>query len=199
MPRLSSRLLLAVAALSLTLLAGCASPPPPPQRFPEITFAGAPIRLAVGAIEVVEAYTPPLTAPHIEHLMPISPERMAARWPKDRLATAGGPLRARYTVKQAGVTETQLPRTEGIRGAFTTDQAQRYDGVLEIALDIIDERGFAVGTVSAHVERRQSVAENITLAQRDEIWYGFVQGMAKDLDAELDKNIRASLARFIVY
>jgi hypothetical protein len=37
------------------------------------------------------------------------------------------------------------------------------------------------------------------LAQRDEIWYGFVQGMAKDLDAELDKNIKASLARFIVY
>lgn len=199
MPRVSTRLLLAAAALAASLLAGCASPPPPPQRFPEITFGGAPIKLAVGAIEVVEAYTPPLTAPNVEHLFPISPERMAARWPKDRLTAAGGPLRARYTVKQAGITETQLPRTEGIRGAFTTDQAQRYDALLEVELDIVDERGFAVGTVSAHVERRQSVAEDITLAQRDEIWYAFVQGMAKDLDAELDKNIRASLARFILY
>ena len=198
MPRFSTRPFVAVLLL-LTGLAGCANPPPPPQRFPEITFSGAPIKLAVGGIEVVEAYTPPTTRPNVEHLMPISPERMAARWPKDRLVAAGGSLRARYTVKVASVTETQLPRTEGIRGAFTTDQAQRYDAVLEVALDIVDERGFAVGTVSAHVERRQSVAENITPAQRDETWYQFVQGMAKDLDAELDKNIKASLARFIVY
>ena len=192
------RLFLPILA-ALLLVAGCASPPPPPQRFPEITFAGQPFKLAVGAIDVVEAYTPPLTPPHVEHLFPITPERMAARWPKDRLVAGGGPLKARYTVKEASVTETQLPRTEGIRGAFTKDQAQRYDAVLEVSLDILDERGFAVGSVSAHVERHQSVAEDITLAQRDEVWYEMVQAMAKDLDAELDKNIKASLPKFIVY
>ena len=199
MPSLMSRRSFAAVLMGVALLAGCSTPPPPPPRFPEVTFSGPPIKLAVGAVEVVEAYTPPLAAPHVEHLFPISPEHMAARWPKDRLAAGGGPLRARYTVKEAGVTETQLPRTEGIRGAFTKDQAQRYDAALDIELDIIDERGFAVGTVTAHVERHQSVAEDITLAQRDEVWYQMVQGMAKDLDAELDKNVKASLPRFILY
>jgi len=199
MPRVSSRLLLAAAALAASLVAGCASPPPPPPRFPEITFGGQPFKLTVGAVEVVEAYTPPLAAPHVEHLFPVSPQRMAARWPRDRLIAGGGSFRARYTVKQAGVTETQLPRTEGIRGAFTRDQAQRYDAVLEVGLDIVDERGFVVGTVSAHVERRQSVADDITLVQRDEVWYTMTQEMAKDLDAELDRNIRASLPRFILF
>ena len=199
MSSLMSRRSLAAALLAAALLAGCSTPPPPPQRFPEIVFGGQPIRLGVGGIEVVEAYTPPLAPPHVEHLFPISPEHMAASWPKQRLVAGGGSLRARFTVKQAGVTETQLPRTEGIRGAFTKDQAQRYDAVLEVSLDIIDERGFAVGSVSAHVERRQSVAEDITLAQRDEVWYQLVQGMAKDLDAELDKNVKASLPRFILY
>jgi hypothetical protein len=193
------RPLIAILALAALALAGCSSAPPPPPRFPEIVFSGEPIKLAVAAIDIVEAYQPPLAKPHVEHLFPISPEHMAARWPKDRLVPAGGSLRARYTVKEAGVTEIELPRTEGIRGVFTKDQGWRYDAALDVVLDIVDERGFAVGTVTAHAERSQTVAEDVTLAQRDEAWYAMTQAMAKDLNAELERNIRANLARFIVY
>jgi hypothetical protein len=198
MSRAACRPLLACLLLVATL-AGCAAPSPPAPRYSDIVFGGEPIKLSVGAIEVVEAYTPTLAAPFVEHRFPVSPLRMAARWARDRLVAAGGPLRARYTVKQASVRETELPRTDGIRGAFTRDQAQRYEAVIDVELAIVDERGFATGQVSAHVERRQTVAEDLTLTQRDEIWYQMTQNLAEALNAELDKNIRANLPRFIVY
>ncbi len=36
--------------------------------------------------------------------------------------------------------ETELKRTPGVRGAFTTDQAQRYDLSLACSLEILDDR-----------------------------------------------------------
>lgn len=183
------------------LLGSCAtSPPPPAQRFPEITFGQhQPFRFQASEVEVVREYTAPLTPPNVDHLFPASPTAIAERWARDRLQPMGGPWRMRYIVKRASVVEVQLPRTPGIRGAFTNDQAQRYDAILEVQIELRNDRGFRDGVVDARVERSQSVPEDITPAGRERVWFQMGEALGADLNAELERNIRSALPRFFAF
>ncbi len=186
--------------LLVLALAGCAGPPPAPQQFPQITFQQfGQIPLRVGSIEVVRAYQPPMAPPNVEHLFPVSPLEMAARWPLERLKAVGGPDRARYTVKRASVIEVQLPQDTGLRAAFTKQQSQRYDAVIDVELEILDERGFRQASVTAHAERSQSVREDTTLAERNKIWFDMVDAMSRDLNAELQRNVEGALGRYLAF
>jgi hypothetical protein len=179
-------------------LSGCTQPTPPGAQFADITFQQFPrYSFAVGKIEIVREYVPPGAPPNVEHQFPVTPLQMAERWALDRLTAVGGPGELRYVIKRAGVVETQLPRTTGIRGAFTTDQAQRYDGVVEVEIEIRNERGYRDGLVTARAERRQSVAEDISLADRERAWYAMTEGLGRDLNQELERNIQVGLTRFL--
>lgn len=184
--------------LGLLLTACQTQPAPPPNQFPEISFRSAPpFRLTVSGVEVVREYVPPMAYPNVDHRFPVPPAAMAERWAADRLSPAGGAHRARYIVKQASVVEVQLPMKSGITGAFTTQQAYRFDAVLEVELHILNDRGFREGQVTARVEQHQTAAEDISQSDREKLWFAMTQALARDLDAELDKNIRAGLPRFI--
>jgi hypothetical protein len=182
----------------LVVLSGCTQPAPPGAQFADITFQQFPrYSFAVGKIEIVREYMSPGAPPNVEHQFPVTPMQMAERWARDRLDAVGGPGELRYVIKRASVVETQLPRTTGIRGAFTTDQAQRYDGVVEVEIEIRNERGYRDGLVTARAERRQSVAENISLADRERAWYSMTEGLGRDLNQELERNIQVGLTRFL--
>lgn len=191
------RLILGALLLGLPL-AGCTKPAPPGAQFPDITFQQYPrISFAVGRIEIVREYAPPNNPPNVDHLFPVPPLQMAERWARDRLVAAGGPGELRYVIKRASVVETQLPRTTGIRGAFTTDQTQRYEAVVEVEVEIRNERGYRDGLVTARAERRQSVAEDISLADRERTWFTMTEALGRDLNQELERNIQTGLVRFI--
>jgi len=189
---------MAVLALAVVLAACARQEPAVAPTFPPITFQGPmPLALSVGSIEVVQGYRPTFAPPNVEHLFAVAPAAMAARWPQDRIRPAGGPYRLRYTVRRASVIETNLPRTGGIQGSFTKDQAQRYDAALDVTLEILNERGLREGVVEASVARSQTVAEDIALIDRQKVWYDMVRAMSRDLDTQLERNIRASLPRFL--
>jgi hypothetical protein len=193
-----SRVLHRALLALLVMLSGCTQPAPPGAQFADITFQQFPkFTFAVGKIEIVREYVAPGAPPNVEHQFPVTPMQMAERWALDRLVAVGGPGELRYVIKRAGVVESQLPRTTGIRGAFTTDQAQRYDGVVEVEIEIRNERGYRDGLVTARAERRQSVAEDISLADRERAWYAMTEGLGRDLNQELERNIQVGLVRFI--
>lgn len=58
-------------------------------------------------------------------------------------------------------------------------------------------RGFS-GGVSGAVARSTTVAEDVTLAQREKTMTDLVRDLAGDLDVELDKSIRANMFPVIV-
>jgi len=185
-------------------LAACTNPPDP-VRVPDLTYAhlGA-IRLAVARIEIVDAYRPPLAPPNVEHRMPAAPAATLRRWAQDRLAAAGGPgsaAAARFVIRDARVTETELPRTEGLRGLFTTDQGQRYDLRMEAALEVLDAgsgaSGGVAGSVSALATRSRTIAENASLDERERLWFAMVEEATSALTAELERRMRQTLARYL--
>lgn len=199
-PPLLSRRNALVLLLAGGAAAACSTQPPRP-RFPELTYGHlGQFTLDVSRIEIVSEYKANFAAPNVEHLFPTAPEQTLRRWAQDRLVATGTPGRiARFVIQDAKVTETELPRTPGVRGAFTTDQTQRYDGALAVVLEIREERAnYRAGTASAWASRSRTVAEGITINDRDKVWFDLVEAMMNDLNAEMDRQIRANLAQFVV-
>lgn len=192
------RPLTGLAALVALVLVGCTTPPPP-QKLPELTFGHLPqIRLAVDRIDIRDDYKPPLAAPHIEHRVPQAPARAAVRWAGDRLAAVpdGGGRRAEFVVIDARMTETPLPRTGGVQGMFTTDQAQRYEARLAVQLEILDVRGARMGVVTAEANQSRTAPEGITLDARDRLQFEVVEALMRTIDAELTRSIDSTLGRW---
>ncbi len=186
-----------VLVLGVVALAACSSTPPAPQ-FPEITFTHLPpIRLEVARIDVVLEYAAPGVRPNVEQLFPVRPAAAAERWAHDRLRAVGGDGVARVVIKQATVVEVKLPRTTGLPGVFTTDQAWRYDGVLEVSVEVLGRTDGRHGSVSARAMRSRTAPENITLNERDRLWFGLTEALVNDINASLDRQIHAHFGVFM--
>jgi hypothetical protein len=196
MPSSSLRLNILAMAL-LTGLAACDTAPPRPT-YPDIRFTGAaPIRLAVNAVDVGSEYKPTFRPPHVEHLFPVPPAQAAENWAHDRLQAGGGSARARFTIQDASVIETELPKkSEGISGAFKKEAAERYDATLRAKLDILDARGLPLRTVTVKVVRSQSVLEGITPNERDQTWYDMTKAIMADFDQQMSAEISANLGGY---
>lgn len=178
--------------LLLLLVAGCTNPPPHPV-YPDIRFSGAPLQLDVAdVLAIEETYKPSYREPHVEHLFPVPPVKALENWPRDRLRAAGTGTRnhARLTIVEASVVETPLEKTPGLQGAFTREQSERYDAVIEARLEIIDDQRFVSHSASARVTRSRTVPEGITPNERERVWYDMTRALMTDFDQALEQNIR---------
>ena len=167
-------------------------------HYPTITFSHlAPVNLDVATVEYVDRYVPPQQAPNVDHLFPVPPSTVAARWAQDRLLPTGVTRRARVVLVTASVTETPLAKTTGLTGTFTIDQVARYDATAEMRVEIVTDSGVVEGRANAIATRSRTVPEDITLNQRDQIWYEMAEALMRDLDGQLTKNIRLHLGRWV--
>jgi hypothetical protein len=185
----------AVLAIAATLALGaCTSTPPRPQAR-QISFANlAPISFDVAKIEVVQQYQPPQVAPNVDHLTPVPPSDAIRRWANERVRAMGTSGTMRVIIKDASITETHLAGTTGVRGAFTTDQSERYDGRLSVDLVVeVPSRRFQ-GYTGATVARTISVPENVSLQGREDAWHNLVERMMADLNAKLEEGIDGNLS-----
>lgn len=190
---------LATGMAAAALLAGCESPTPARPVFPELSFAGQPpLTFDAGRVEVVNEYVAPLKRPNVEHEMPLRPAAAAERWAKDRVKAGGNSSRGvRVTIKNARVVESELKKTTGLRGMFTTDQAQRYDAELEMLVEVRNDRGFREGSASAISKRSFTVPEGITINDREKEYFKLVEDMMGDINREMERSIREHMARFL--
>lgn len=189
---------LIILALALTgPLAACESPPPRPT-FPDIRFTSEPpIRLAVGGVDVQSNFRPSFQAPHIEHLLPVPPARAMENWAHDRLVAGGGNVRARFVINDASVVGVELKKTEeGITGAFTKEPSERYDATVAATLQIVDDHGLPVRTVSVKASRSQSVLEGITPNDREKTWYDLITRLMADFDQQMSREISANFGGY---
>ena len=190
--------LLGVGTLAIgTLgLAGCTTTPLETGLRPISYAAKGALRFAVARVDVVTSYAPPMRRPNIDHEVPFGPLETMQRWGRERLAAAGGGGRVlRFTVVDAAMTEAELPRDTGMRANFTTQQDKRYELTLAAALEVREEPGnLVVASGEARATRFRTVAEGIPIAEREAVWHALVRQTMDDLDAELERQVRAHLA-----
>ena len=203
MTGLKQKAAMVLAALALAALAGCETSVRAPD-FPQLTYAHlTPFRLAVARVEVVVDYTSPAREPNVEHLFPVHPAAAAERWARDRLRAAGPALGSaggglvRATVVNAAVVEVPLKRTTGLRGAFTIDQSERYDGLIEMRIELTAADGRRRATVTSRAERSRTVPENISIQDREKVWFEMTEAMMNDLNASLERQIRKNFAPYL--
>ncbi len=190
-------LLLFVAALLMAgVVTGCETPAPAPQK-PELSYAhlGA-IRLDVAKIEVVDEYLPPLLPPNVEHEFPISPAEALQQWARDRLQAVGKERTGRFIIRNAAVKEVALKKKGGLRGLFTKDQSERYDGRITVQLEIRSNRGFRDAFVEAMAEESRTVPEDISLVERERVFLQITEELIVILNAEIEKQIAAHLSSY---
>lgn len=186
-----------IAVVAAAALTACSAPPPHPQ-YPDIRFTNQPpIALAVNTVSLREDYTPSSTSPHVETQFPATPMHAMENWAHDRLSATGGPDRAVVDITEASVVETSLPRTQGMQGWFTTDQSERYDMTVQATINIVDSGGLVVRTATAHASRSQSVAENVSPDQREQVWYDMTKDIMAAFDRQMENEIRTHFTGFV--
>ena len=184
-------------AAGASVLAACDTPPMR-QSFATLTFQDRPpIRLDVAQVEIVQGYKAPGVAPHVDHLFPQKPADVAATWGRDVLQAAGERGMATYTVLDASATETALPRSTGMTQMFKTEQSDRYDLHIAVKLEVGNPLLASTGYVTASANRSQTVAEDMTLNQREAVWFQMTESAMRELDEKLEAAIKDKLKPFV--
>lgn len=168
----------------------------PARTFPEISFAHQPpINLDVASVEVENKPETPSASGAGVHELPVTLSSVAERWARERLKPVGTRGTAIVRVEKASVIEEKLKKTEGIRGAFVTDQTERYIGEMQMSITIADDRGQA--TARAEARRARSIAEDASLADREKLWFELVETVARETDKVFEEQIRAYLTSYL--
>ena len=90
-----------------------------------------------------------------------------------------------------------LKKSSGLTGLVTKDQAERYDARVAVELLIYDVQGRQVASAQGQAVRSRSVREDITLTERDQVWYDMVKTIMAELDEQLTKTIKTSLFPYV--
>ncbi|MFT6582803.1 MAG: hypothetical protein ACJAU6_003249 [Alphaproteobacteria bacterium] len=183
--------------LGAWLLAGCAAPVEP-RRFPDITFMHLPaIKLDVARIRYEPRFQPSLAPPQVGHDFPTPPTKAMEAWIRDRLRAVGQSGEARITIKKASATETKLAVERGVKGVFQTDQAWRYDIEVSMAVAAADPNRGLKAEACARAAHKRTVPEDISLRDREEVWFTITEKTMKSFDRSMEAQIRKNLSRFI--
>lgn len=192
-PTIRPPIIALLAVLGLGVVA-CA-PAPPPLKYPEVNFRAAPpLRIDAAVVEVVEAYVPPLRAPHVEQDAPVAPSTLLRRWAEQRLEATGDRGRVLATIRDARIVETVLATNQTVEGSFTTEQAARFEGRVAMTVELLDAAGGARASVEGEAKRTRTLPENATLREREEVLFQMSEDLANDLDKVLEANIRQHFA-----
>ena len=196
MGKLIRRALLLVVTLSF---ASCADVSTEAQ-FPQLTYVHlGKFILDVSKIEIVNKFKSTFDANTVEHMMPVPPAVAAHQWAKDRLEPSGySGRRAVFTIVEGTVLSKSLKREDGIRGAIKIEQSELFEAKILVRIEVFDSNNRRLAMTKAEALRFRSVSENITLNERDKIWFAMSETIISDLNKELENSIPKFLGKYIL-
>ena len=167
-----------------------------PRRYEEPRFADQEmIRLKVNKIEVISEFTPSFKRPNVEHLFPISIEKTARIWARDRLEAVDFSSNkvAKFIIKDASVTEENEKSTE----LFTKDRT-RYKARLVVTLKISDPESLSSAETTIEAWRELTMNSDTDIDEKEKQWNTMVHKLFSEFNRSMAHNINEYLNMYVV-
>ena len=175
-------------------LSACAQTNPPVQVLPEITFVHLPqITLDVAAIDVINQSKPSAEGRDVSHQYPTSPSKAINNWARDRLVAGGTSGVAQVVILEATALEQKLPKATGVKGIFTNDQSEKYITTANVRIEVMDSNGTVKAYSAAETNRTVTLAEDLSLLEREKAWFDMVEKMMVDFNEAMDSSVKTHL------
>ncbi len=189
------RLLIALAVMSL---AACSSNPGPVTTPPVVDVSGPITFNGLGPV-IDDRSVTMATDPHVERLMPVDLNGAVKGWIVSRLRSTGvGGNTVRVVIKDTSVIEKASPKETGLK-ALVTDQIEAdYVASVDVEVVIQDASGAMIAHSQARLSHTRQMFQRASLDERKTLWTALVNDLVQDLDQSLSKEIRSSLAAWII-
>ena len=164
-----------------------------PERYSELHFDNkAPIKLNVKTIEVKSEFTPSFTRPNVEHLFPVSIEKTAKTWARERLEAVdfASNRTAEFVIQDASVTV----REEKAAQLFQKDSL-RYHATLKVMMKVVENKASANTTVEAYRELTMPI--DTAIEDKEAHWNEMLNNLFQAFDEHMDSNIHKYLNMYI--
>lgn len=167
-------------------LAGCETTAPPATSSPVLTFDHLQdINLNVAAVDVRNVYQPPMDAPNVEHLLKTPTFEAVPALLAETLVTQGHSKTLVLTINEASVIRENVPTMGGIKGLFTREPQEKYQGVIDVKIELLAASGQRVGVGFVNATHTSYVKEGASIARRqqtltdlnDALLHGFYEQM----------------------
>ena len=186
--------------LLTVLIAGCATLFPRDedelQKFQEPRFTNQePIQLQVNKVLVTSEFMPTFTRPNVEHLFPISIEKTAKTWAKDRLKAAdfSSPKIAEVIIRDASVTEQLEENTQ----LFNKDRV-KYKANLNVVVRISDPSNTSRAETEVTAWRELIIPADTDIADKEKYWNGMVDKLFEEFNAKMSGIIEDYLNMYVI-
>ncbi len=182
--------------VALILMAGCANTyEAEPRRYQEPRFTEeTPIDLKVNRVEVISEFTPTFTRPNVEHLFPISIEKTARLWAKDRLKATdfSSDKIAEFIIKDASVTE-EIEKSEKV---FYKDRI-KYRATLYVVIKVTDPKSLSSAETSIEAWRELAIPADTDIEEKERYWNGMVYKLFDEFNKRMEQNIYQYLNMYV--
>jgi len=188
------------AALLFSLITGCSAlfgthEGDEPVRYRELRYEDqTPIKLKVNKVEVISEFTPSFRRPNVEHLFPISIEKTAKTWARDRLEAVdfSSDKVAQFIIKDASVTE-ELEPTDKV---FEKDR-MKYRATLNVLIRISDPEKLSNAETEIQAWRELIIPADTDISEKEKYWNGMVTKLFEEFNIRMERNINQYLNMYI--
>ena len=184
------------AAAAVLMFSACATmnnDEAAPARYSDLHFDNKkPIPLMVKTIDIKSEFTPSFTRPNVEHLFPVSIERTARTWAKERLEAAdfASNRTAEFIIKDASVTENEVKAEQLLQ-----KNGLRYHANLTVVLRVVDNKSSAQTSVEAY--RDLTIPFDTSIEDKEKYWNEMVVKLFQSFDEHMDLNVHRYLNMYI--
>ena len=181
----------------LSALFGCANmreAEPEPVMYSEPRYSDAPVQLKVSKIDVVPEFTPSFVRPNVEHLFPVSIEKTAEFWARDRLIAvdSNSNRTAEYIIKDASVTEEEVKAEQ----LFEKDKL-KYHATVSVVLRITDQERQTTAETYVEAWRELLIPIDTPLEEKERYWNDMVQKLFAAFNERMESKINQSLNMYV--
>lgn len=184
---------LGIMLIGLNACASMSNDEASPERYSDLHFDNKkPLRLMVKTVNVQSEFVPSFTRPNVEHLLPVSIEKTAKTWAKERLEAndSASDRVAEFIIQDASVTESE----ERAQQILQKDRL-KYHATLRVMLRVKDNKSTAHTTVEAY--RDLSMPIDTSIEDKESHWNEMVSNLFQAFDEHMEKNIQNYLNMYV--